>query len=95
MKIGDKTYAVKRPDDLETQLAETTAQGVEEVRRSMTGGSPIASQIAGALRPCLPKDAPSVPELASAIAGDDIGRIQGEVAKLYAEPAPSKASANG
>jgi hypothetical protein len=88
MKIGDKTYNTSRPDDLEDQLANSGSNAAEMARNM--AGHPIASQIATALRPFLPKSAPSVPELASAIAADDIDRIRGEVADLYAQkPAPA------
>lgn len=88
MKIGDKTYTPARPDDLDDQLVASTGCNAKETADRLNG-SPIAGQVAAALRPFLPKSAPSVPELASAITADDLSRIRGEVAELYAAKAPA------
>jgi hypothetical protein len=92
MKIGDKTYNPSRPDDLDEQLIASTGINAAETARNLAG-HPIASQVAAAVRPFLPKSAPSVPELASAIAADDLDRIRGEVVELYAAKVPAAAPA--
>jgi hypothetical protein len=91
IKIGGQSYATRRPTDLDAQLVGATGLNASEHAR-VIAGDPLASQVATAVRPFLGKDAPSVPELASAIAADDFDRIRGEVVALYGEPAEAPAA---
>jgi hypothetical protein len=91
MKIGDKDYRTSRPDNLDAQLVSTLGLSAAEVAQQLAG-APMPHVVAAALRPCLPKDAPSIPEIASAISGDGYDDALTEARKLYAAPAPAAAA---
>jgi len=80
IKIGDQDYRTSRPKDLSDKLA---AYGLSEAEVGhQLRGDPSPDLIARAIKPFLPADAPSVPELASAIAADKAAAQEG-VAKAY------------
>lgn len=67
IQIGDRTFSIRTPKDLDDQLIAATGCNAAE-HAAMLGGTPLASQLAKALHPFLAEDAPSVPELAMMIA---------------------------
>lgn len=82
--IGGKAYRTRKPSDLDKVLLGTTGCSAAEIA-SHLGGWPSAGRVASALHPFLPDDAPSVPELAQAIAASEDGpEILASVKKLYA-----------
>jgi len=91
IKIGSKSFKTRKPSDLDAALIETTGCNAAETARQLEGW-PSPGRIASAVRPYLPEDAPSTPELAQAIADADEGpEVLIAVKKLYADagaPAP-------
>lgn len=61
--ISGKTFATRKPADLDAALVVTTGCNARE-NLNIVSGHPLPSKIAAALRPFLPDDGPSVPELA-------------------------------
>lgn len=87
IKIGDKSFRTRKPSDLDGALLATTGCNAVEAAKHLAGW-PTPGRIASALRPFLPEDAPSVPDLAQDIAGADEGpEILVAVKKLYADAA--------
>lgn len=89
IKIGERSLATRRPQDLDAALVAATGCNALEMARIL-GGYANPGQVATALRPFLPEDAPSTPELAAEIAVclDD---VLPAVRKLYADaPAPAE-----
>lgn len=81
--VGDKSFKTRKPADLDAALLETTGCDAAETARHLAG-YPLAGHVAAALRPFLPDNAPSVPELALAIpVGDDA--FIADVRGLYAD----------
>lgn len=79
--IGKASHKTHRPKDLDDRLIAATGCNAAEVA-GMLGGQPSARFVATALTPFLGDDAPSLPDLTDAIAGD--GGAQAAVRKLYA-----------
>ena len=91
IKIGDKSFKTRKPSDLDAALISTTGCNAVETVRHLAGW-PTAGRIASALRPFLPEDGPSTPELATDIAAAEDGpELLVSVKKLYADA--TKASA--
>lgn len=80
IKIGDQTFATKRPKDLNEALAQYSLSEAEMVSQLHVDAN--ADVIARAVKPFLPAEAPSVPELAAMIAGDRAAAVEG-VRGLY------------
>lgn len=91
IKIGEKSYSTRKPKDLDASLKDVTGCDAVETARILMG-YPNAGQIAAALHPFLPDDAPSIPDLASEI-GPVINDVALDVRKLYADESRSKAQA--
>ena len=83
IQIGDKTFATRRPQDLDAKLLATTGCSAVEAQRWLRG-APRASHVAAALIPFLPADAPPVQELAAMIDAAGTVEVAGQVATLYA-----------
>ncbi len=81
IEIDGVRYATKRPDDLDAQLIAATGCSSAEIEHLLVSG---ADRVAAAVRPFLPKDAPTIVELANAIAGDPAAVEQ--IRTLYANP---------
>lgn len=97
IKIGDKPFKTRKPGDLDAALRETTGCNAAETAQQL-GGYPNPGRIASALRPFLPDDAPSMPELAHMIAVADDIEILAAVRKLYGSDAvtpPAATKADG
>jgi len=87
IKIGDKSFKTRKPSDLDAALITATGCSAVETARHLAGW-PTAGRIASALRPFLPEEAPSTPELASDIAAAEDGpELLVAVKKLYADAA--------
>lgn len=87
IKIGDKSFKTRKPSDLDAALISTTGCNAAETVVHLAGW-PTAGRIASALRPFLPDDAPSTPELASEISALEEGpELLVTVKKLYADAA--------
>lgn len=85
IKIGEKSFKTRKPSDLDVALLTTTGCNAVEAAKHLAGW-PSPGRIASALRPFLPEDAPSVPELAQDIAGADNGpEVLIAVKKLYVD----------
>lgn len=82
--IAGKSYATRRPQDLDAKLVAATGCSAAEAQRWLHG-SPRASHVAAALVPFMVgADAPVVQELAALIAADDVAAVAVQVAALYA-----------
>lgn len=81
IEIDGVRYATKRPDDLDAQLVATTGCNSAEIEQLLVSG---ADRVAAAVRPFLPENAPTIVELANAIAGD--ADAIGQIRALYANP---------
>lgn len=89
IKIGEKSFRTRKPSDLDAALLSTTGCSAVETAKHLAGW-PTPGRVASALRPFLPDDAPSVPDLAQDIEGADEGpEILVAVKKLYADAASS------
>jgi hypothetical protein len=85
IKIGDKSFRTRKPSDLDGVLISTTGCSAAEAAQHLAGW-PTPGRIASALRPFLPDDAPSVPDLAQDIAVADNGpEVLIAVKKLYVD----------
>ena len=85
IKIGSTSFKTRRPSDLDAALIATTGCNAAETAQQLAGW-PSAGRIASAVRPFLPEDAPSTPEVAQAIASADDGpELLVSVKKLYAD----------
>lgn len=83
--IGGKTYATRRPKDLDKQLQASTGCSAGEIH-AMLGQSPLAHLVARALAPFIdPKESPSTSTLATEIAAAGITAAAIEAQKLYVE----------
>lgn len=83
IKVGETSFKTRKPADLDAALLETTGCDAAETARHLAG-YPLAGHVAAALRPFLPDNAPSIPELALAIpVGDDA--FIADVRGLYAD----------
>lgn len=91
IKIGDKSFRTRKPSDLDGALLATTGCNAVETAKHLAGW-PTPGRIASALRPFLPEDAPSVPDLAQDIAGDEGPEILVAVKKLYVDAASATSS---
>lgn len=80
--IGKSEFATRKPKKLDATLEASTGCNAAEIARTLMG-YPSAGQVATALRPFLPDDAPSVSELAVRIGVPDTDLIVA-VRKLYA-----------
>mgnify|MGYP007116547190 CR=1 FL=1 len=67
--IGGQSYPVARPADLNAQLVAMTGCTAAEIADSL-GDFTLAAHLARAVLPFLASQAPSMPELALAFAGD-------------------------
>lgn len=93
IKIGAKTLAIRTPADLDDRLVAMTGCTADEIRGQLReGGHP--RHVATALYPFLGEDAPSVGELASLIANEDMNEVRGNVLALY-EPAKTEKTEKG
>lgn len=88
IKIGGKSFATRKPSDLDAQLGETTGCNAAEVARMITGNA-RADLIARAMAPFL-TDGPTWQEVMMMLNADILGEAIADTAKLYAkvEPAP-------
>lgn len=82
--LGGKPFKTRKPTDLDVALLSTTGCNAAETVRQLNGW-PTPGRIASALRPFLPDDAPSTPELADSIARQDTAEVLAAVKKLYAD----------
>lgn len=88
IKIGEKSFRTRKPSNLDAVLIANTGCSAAEAVGHLNGW-PSSGRIASALRPFLPDDAPSVPELAQSIASADNGpEVLIAVKKLYAGTEP-------
>jgi len=95
IKIGDKSHKTRKPSDLDAALLASTGCNAAETAQQLAG-SPSAGRIASALRPFLPDDAPSTPELAHAIAASgQASDYLASVSKLYADVAFAPVTGDG
>lgn len=95
IKIGDKSFKTRKPQDLDAVLLATTGCNAVEAAKQL-GGWPSPGRIASALRPYLPDDAPSTPEIAQMIASADNGPdVLVAVKKLFADAAAAPAGTTG
>jgi hypothetical protein len=93
IKIGDKTFATKKPADLDAKLITSTGLNVGEVG-GLLKGNPQAHHVARALHPFLTgDDVPNVPELANAIATHGVLDAAAQVSTLYKGDAAPEAKA--
>jgi hypothetical protein len=86
IKIGNTTYKIRTPGDLDAVLVDATGCDATEMAR-MIGGTPQASHLARALHPFLHAEegeVPHVSEVAAQIAAADDESIAGQVRALYA-----------
>jgi hypothetical protein len=79
--IGERSYTTHKPKDLDAALLESTGCNAAETAAAMAG-NPNPGRLASALRPFLPDDAPSLPDLAAEIATSGDG-VLAKVRKLY------------
>jgi hypothetical protein len=91
IKIGGRTLSTRRPKDLDAALEASTGCNAVEIARILAG-YPNAGQVAAALQPFLPDDAPSGTDLASEIASGDLAVTVTDVRKLYAVEAAAVAA---
>ena len=82
MKIGEKTYRLSRPTNLDEQLVEMTGCAAHEMPGLLRGSS-IASTIAAALLPHISGDKPGRHALAEEIAAAGIDDVRRDVLALY------------
>ena len=92
IKIGDRSYSTRKPKDLDAALEQVTGCNAAEIARVLAG-FPSPGQVAAALLPFLPDDAPAAQDLAVEIANDP--DVLGAVRKLYADAAAAPAAAKG
>jgi len=83
IKIGERSIPTRKPQDLDAALADVAGCNAAEMARILAG-YPNPGQVATALRPFLPEDAPGIPDLAAELAGD-MGTVVPAVRKLYAD----------
>lgn len=89
IKIGEKPFRTRKPSDLDAVLIAATGCNAAETAKQLAGW-PSAGRVASALRPHLPDDAPSTPELAHLIAIAANGpEVLVAVKKLYADAEPA------
>jgi hypothetical protein len=92
IKIGGGTLRTRKPGDLDAALIAATGCSAAETAKQLAGW-PSAGRIASALRPFLPDDAPSTPELAHSIASAEDGpEVLVAVKTLYADAATAGAT---
>ncbi|MEH3107151.1 MAG: hypothetical protein PGN09_07675 [Sphingomonas fennica] len=91
LKIGDTEFATKAPKDRDERVLAATGHSVEELRTGIMARM-LSGTVAAVLHIHLPDDAPSVAELATAIAADPTAAAQ-VAALLGPEPAPATGAA--
>lgn len=95
IKIGERTLATRRPQNLDVQLVEATGCDAAEMAR-MLGSDAHPGSVAHALMPLLADgDRTSIAELASEIATAGTADVAAQVTALLApvaddKPAPAK-----
>ncbi len=95
IKIGDKSFKTRRPSDLDAALRAATGCNAAETAKQL-GGWPSPGRVASALRPFLPEDAPSTPDVARMIAAsENAPDVLVSVKKLYADAAVPAAKSTG
>ena len=90
LTLGDKPYALARPDDLAARLLASTGLGLVEARTMLVKSS-IPALLARAVAPLLGADAPDEATLGELVAASDLAEIAATIAPFYAdvpEPAP-------
>lgn len=89
LKIGTATFATRRPADLDAQLVAATGCASAEIEHLLVSGP---DRVAAAALPFIVKDAPSLIELAGAIAADPaaIEQVRALYANLPDAPAPTE-----
>lgn len=98
INIAGEKFSTRRPSDLDGALIAATGCNAAE-NFAIVGGFPLPSKIAAAVRPFLPDDAPSVPELAIMVERElavPANTLVADVRKLFAggEPADMDQGAN-
>ncbi|QUT04843.1 hypothetical protein KFK14_17675 [Sphingobium phenoxybenzoativorans] len=89
IKIGDKTFTVKKPSDIDGALIASMGLNAAEVVRLLQA-NPLAHHVAGALAPYLGDDAPAIADLSRAIAEHGLTEVAVAVAQLLkVDPAPT------
>lgn len=89
LKIGTATFATRRPTDLDAQLVNATGCSSAEIDHLLASGP---DRVAAAALPFILKDAPSLVDLARAIAADPaaIEQVRALYANLPDAPAPNE-----
>jgi hypothetical protein len=98
IRIGDKNYEARAPQDLDERLMAATGISAAEMA-TMIAGAPEAAPVARALHPFLHGDVPAVQQLAIDIRAAGVENVAPQVRALYASrdrvaaPAKSKGAA--
>ncbi|MBB5684291.1 hypothetical protein [Sphingobium boeckii] len=93
VQIGDKTYRVRKPKDLDAELLATTGCSAAEMEKILAG-SPLAHLVARAILPFIDakEGEPVVSQgLAEEIAAAGVTAVSIEARKLYAPAAEAAA----
>lgn len=85
IKIGGKSYATRKPSDIDAKLLEVTGCDANEIVRNLNG-IPLAGTVAAAIMPFLPDDSLSLVDLANLIDGDNLDEARRAVLALYGAP---------
>jgi hypothetical protein len=84
VQIGQKTFATRRPDDLDNRLLAEFGCNAAEVARLLSG-SPLAGTVARALLPFVTEaDRPETAVLATAIEAAGVAAVAAQVLATYA-----------
>lgn len=86
IKIGQQTFAVRKPADLDARLLAATGCTAEENRR-LLDGQPLPGRIAAAVLPFIEDKAPPLAKLAAAIQTEMAvpgNTVLADARKLYA-----------